>query len=93
MNQYNWQYLNKQISYFLEYNILPNLISYSINLLYYSNRIRGINYYTLYNNVKSYINIVNDDYRLVNIIVINILKNKYKLQIISFYPLKIKRID
>lgn len=93
MKQNEWQYLDKQLSYFMIYNILPNMISYSVSLLYFSNVNYDNSYYKLYNSIKSYTNIVGEDKVLVNSIVRNILKNKYNLLILSFYPLKIKRID
>lgn len=93
MKQNEWQYLDKQLSYFMIYNILPNMISYSVSLLYFSNVNCDNSYYKLYNSIKSYTNIVGEDKVLVNSIVRNILKNKYNLLILSFYPLKIKRID
>ena len=44
-------------------------------------------------NVKSYINICNEDRDLIIFILKNILKNKYNLKIIRYNPLIIKKID
>lgn len=93
MNYKEWNEINKQLSYFIEYNILPNMISYVINLMYHNNINSNDFFYNIYNSVKSYINITGESKKLVINIVNNILKNKYGLIIIKYNPLIIKRID
>lgn len=89
----NWSQINKQICYFIEFNILPNLLAHSISLIYFSNDESKYYFNSVYNNVRSYINICNEDRELVIYILKNILKNKYQLKIIKYNPLIIKRID
>ena len=70
-----------------------NLLAHSISLIYFSNDERKYYFNSVYNNVRSYINICNEDRELVIYILKNILKNKYQLKIIKYNPLIIKRID
>lgn len=93
MKYTEWNEVNKQLSYFMEYNILPNMISYVINLMYHTNINSKESFYNIYNSVKSYINITGESKKLVINIVNNILKNKYGLKITKYNPLIIKRID
>ena len=87
----NWNILNNKLIYYLQYNSLPNLLAVTIAYLYYYD-LECDNFDYLYNNIKSYINICNEDKNNVLVITKNILKNKYSLIIYNYFPLIIKSI-
>ena len=93
MKEKDWEKLNKQLLIFLEYNILPNMLAFSISNIYYSNLNNKENFYSIYNSIKSYINITYESKRLVINVMNNILKNHYNLEIVNYNPLIIKKID
>lgn len=86
-----WSIIDKDIHKYLEYVLLPNLISFSIYRLYVTHKCINDSYITIHNTIKSYINIVNENDYLIYRLVVEILKNKYKLQIVTLTPLSLKK--
>lgn len=93
MKDKDWEKVNKQLLIFLEYNILPNMLAFTISNIYYSNMNNQENFYNIYNSIKSYINITYESKKLVINVMNNILKNHYCLEVINYNPLIIKKID
>ncbi len=82
-------YIN-DLSKYIEIIILPELIAFSLARLYYYNNLKEISFCKYINSIRKLINIRNINYKLVKNITTNILRNKYNLKIISYYPIKLK---
>lgn len=89
----NWRIIDKEINKYIEYNLLPNMIAFTFNYIYNTNLPINESYITLYNTIKTYINIVGENEYLVYKLVIDILKNKYHLTVINLNPLVLKKIN
>lgn len=89
--QNKWTRINDNIIYYLEYNILPSLLAFAISYVCFKD-IKITNFNHFYNDIKSYINITGEDMKSVLTITRNILKNKYGVKIVSYNPLKIKKV-
>lgn len=71
----------------MEWFILPHLVSFIIFRLYINNTIIDEPYMTLYNTIKTYVNIIDENDYLIYKMTEDILKNHYHLKIVSLNPL------
>lgn len=79
--KYNWQRLNNDLIRYIELNIFPNLLAFAIAKLHYNKELTNINFKTLYNQIKSILNITNENKNVIILTTNNILNTKYKLKI------------
>ncbi|HOB25724.1 MAG TPA: hypothetical protein PLB45_00275 [Bacilli bacterium] len=82
-----------KLAKYIELNILPNIIAYTLADLYKNNNLKEISFIKYVNNIRKIINITNINYKVIKKITINQLNNKYHLEVINLYPLKIKELD
>lgn len=87
----DWKNINIEVQKYLEWYILPNLISFIIYRLYINNTLITDSYISIQNTLKTYINIVDENDYLIYKMVIDILDNKYKLKIVNLNPLIVKK--
>lgn len=84
-----WYILNDDMRRYLELNILPNLVAFAIADMHYRNLLIDENYDSLYNAIKSLINVTNENKNIIDIAIKVILDNKYQLKITSYSPIAI----
>lgn len=84
--------LNKDLSKYLELNVLPNLLAFSLARLFYNNSLTDESLDCYYNSIKSLINLVNENKDIVLKIAKHILSDKYNLLIVDEKHLRIIRI-
>ena len=87
MNKQEYRKHMNNLGLYLEHVILPELIAFGIADMYYHNIDINKSYKYFFNFYKRYVNVRFINYRIVLTIVKNILKNKYHLLIVEYYPL------
>ena len=85
MNNYS------ELSYYISYVVLPNILAYEILYLYKHNGL-DISFYKLTNKIKKIINIRDINYLKIKYITNNILITKYNYKIISWSPITLLHI-
>ena len=80
------------LSYYIAYVVLPNIIATEIIFLYKNNRL-NISFLKLTNKIKKIVNITNINYHNIKYITNNILITKYHYKIISYYPIKLSYVE
>lgn len=78
---------------FVEEYVMPEVIAFYIASSYYRNAMWEATFFQHYNSAKDIFNIDEKDYKKLKTEVINLLRIKYSLEIISEDPLDFKRIE
>jgi len=73
--------------------VMPEVIAFYIASSYYRNAMWEATFFQHYNSTKDIFNIDEKDYKKLKTEVINLLRIKYSLEIISEDPLDFKRIE
>lgn len=73
--------------------VMPEVIAFYIASSYYRNAMWEATFFQHYNSAKDIFNIDEKDYKKLKTEVINLLRIKYSLEIISEDPLDFKRIE
>lgn len=88
-----WESIDKEIHKYIEYILLPNLIAFTIFKLYNENRKINDSFLTLYNTIKTYVNIIDENQYLVYRLVKDILNKKYNLEIVNLNPIILEELS
>lgn len=78
---------------FIEEYVMPEVIAYYLANSFYRNAMWKATFFQHYNSAKDIFNIDEKDYKKFKTEVINLLRIKYSLEIISEDPLDFKRIE
>lgn len=86
----DWKIIDKDIHKYIEYILLPNLIAFSIYKIHNTYHNKNESFIAIYNTIKSYINIIDENPYTVYKLVIDLLKKRYHLEIVNLNPLILK---
>ncbi len=89
---YTWRKINEANLFYIEYNILPNLIAFGLAYTFYNKLKLNCSIWEYFNNVLSLFNISNINIKKQFKLVDNILINKYNLMVVDVYNIELIKI-
>lgn len=88
----SWKKLNDSLLYYMEYNILPNMLAYGLAYSFFNKLSLDCSFSQYFNSVLSMFNIIDIEMKKQFKLVDKILTSKYGVLIINIDPIEIIKI-